>query len=161
MRAQRKKKNCDKPAISDRGRVLSARLSIGMVLDEGGWGPRCSLPMDPVGDHALFCPKLWLNALHDDVWHFAFLKVAPETVKMGQTWGRSNCERSESFFFLDNVQKQSKTTYGSTRQTDFMGGSLKVTLWVIAWFKPSKWFKRMKWLKWFKWFRWFRRFTWP
>ena len=57
------------PALSDRGWVLSARIRIGMVLDESGSRvcAGCSLPMDLVGDNALCCAKLGIYARHNDL----------------------------------------------------------------------------------------------
>ena len=59
----------DKPAISDRGWILSARLRIGMAFDEGDFRPcpGCYLPMDHMSDHVLCCAKLGLYACHNDL----------------------------------------------------------------------------------------------
>ena len=59
----------DQPAISDRGWVLSACMRIGVALDESDrrFCSGCSLPMDPVGDHALCCCKLGVYARHNDL----------------------------------------------------------------------------------------------
>ena len=59
----------EKPAISDQGWILSARVRLGMRLDEADprLCPGCSFPMDPVGDHALCCAKLGLYARHNEL----------------------------------------------------------------------------------------------
>ena len=59
----------DLPAISDRGWILSARMRIGMALDDADSRlcAGCSSPVDPVGDHALCCAKLGVYARHNDL----------------------------------------------------------------------------------------------
>ena len=59
----------DQPAISGGGWLLSARLRIGLALDEkdSRQCPGCSSPMDPVGDHALYCTQLGIYARHIDL----------------------------------------------------------------------------------------------
>ena len=59
----------EQPPISDRGWLLSARMRMGICLDDADLRlcAGCSMPMDPVGDQALCCSKLGVYARHNSL----------------------------------------------------------------------------------------------